>query len=71
MQVVKLNRSDYNAESFRLQCSSKANVFATATVEPIELIRSIKVLVQLNIGYKGLNVLLRDAVGHFFIIASI
>jgi len=47
------------------------NVFATATVEPIELIRSIKVLVQLNIGYKGLNVLLRDAVGHFFIIASI
>ena len=41
------------------------NVFATATVVPIELIRSIKVLVQLNIGYKGLNVLLRDAVGHF------
>ena len=44
------------------------NVFATATVEPIELIRSIKVLVQLNIGYKGLNVLLRDAVGHFLLL---
>ena len=43
-------------------------MFATAAVEPFELIRSIKVLVQLNIGYKGLNVLLRDAVGHFFLL---